>query len=49
MVPEVREYVGKKMEEGKSYAEALRCLQRHLANVIYKTLVEDSKRVKITT
>lgn len=49
IVPEVREYVGKKkMGEGKSYAEALRCLQRHLANVIYKTLVEDAKRVSTT-
>jgi transposase len=49
IVPEVRVYVGKKMEEGKSYKEGLRCLQRHLSNVIYKTLVEDAKRVAVTT
>jgi transposase len=49
MVPEVRDYLGKKLEEGKSYKEALRCLQRHLANVIYRTLVEDAKRVAVTT
>lgn len=43
-VPEVREFVGRKMNEGKSYKEALRCLQRHLTNVVYKTLLEDSRR-----
>jgi transposase len=49
MVPEVREFVGKKMGEGKSYKEALRCLQRHLTNVVYRRLQEDAKRSAITT
>lgn len=43
-VPEVRDFVGRKLEEGKSYKEALRCLQRHLTNVVYRTLLEDARR-----
>jgi transposase len=44
IVPEAREFVGRKMQEGRSYKEALRCLQRHLANVVYRVLVEDARR-----
>jgi len=43
-LPQARAFVGRKMEEGRSYKEALRCLQRHLTNVVYKTLVEDAQR-----
>lgn len=49
VVPEARQFVGRKMEEGKSYKEALRCLQRHLSNVVYRTLVEDDKRTAMGT
>lgn len=43
LCPEARDFVGRKMQEGKSYKEALRCLQRHLANVVYRTLIKDAK------
>ena len=43
IVPEARDFVGRKMQEGRSYKEALRCLQRHLANVVYRVLVEDER------
>jgi transposase len=49
VVPEVREYVGRKLKEGKSYKEALRCLQRRLTDVVYKTLLEDAKRLASMT
>lgn len=43
-VPEAKEYITRKMQEGRSYKEALRCLQRQLSNVIYRTLIEDARR-----
>lgn len=49
VVPEARAFVGRKMEEGRSYKEALRCLQRHLTNVVYRTLLEDAKGVAMAT
>jgi transposase len=45
VVPEAREYVGRKMQEGRSYKEAIRSLQRHLTNVVYRTLIEDAERI----
>lgn len=41
--PEAKAFVSRKMEEGRSYKEALRCLQRHLSNVVYRALVDDAK------
>ena len=49
VVPEAREFVARKMQEGKTYKEALRSLQRHLSNVVFRTLVEDAKRVQTMT
>jgi transposase len=34
-------YVQRRRAEGKSYREALRCLKRHLARVVYRQLVAD--------
>lgn len=42
-VPEERDFVGRKFEEDKPYKEAIRCLQRHLTNVVYRTLLEDAR------
>lgn len=47
VVPEARAFVSRKMEEGRSYKEALRALQRHLANVVYRRLVDDARRLQI--
>jgi len=40
-----REYLARKESEGHSRREALRCLKRHLARVVYRTLraIEDEK------
>jgi transposase len=35
-------YVTRRMEEGKSRLEALRCLKRHLADVVFRTMVADA-------
>jgi transposase len=40
-----REYLARKEAEGQSRKEALRCLKRHLARVVYRTLraIEEEK------
>ena len=40
-----KEYLARKQEEGHSRKEALRCLKRHLARVVYRTLraIEEKK------
>ena len=38
---EARAYVERKRTEGKSYKEAVRCLKRHLSNVVYRQLRND--------
>jgi transposase len=40
--PGARAYLERKLAEGKSAAEARRCLKRHLANVVYRALVADT-------
>ena len=39
--PEARRYLEKKLQEGKSRREGLRCLKRHLSNVVYRHLIND--------
>jgi hypothetical protein len=36
-------YYRKKIDEGKSRKEALRCLKRRVADAVYKSLMADSK------
>jgi transposase len=45
MHPPARAYLARKQAEGKSRREALRCLKRHLARVVYRTLqaIEEQK------
>jgi transposase len=38
-----RAYIARKLSEGKSRREALRCLKRHLANVVYRALKTDQE------
>lgn len=38
--PRAQQYLERKIAEGKSRKEALRCLKRHLANVVYRILSE---------
>jgi transposase len=41
--PETRDYVARKRAEGKTTAEALRCLKRHLARRIWHSLRETGR------
>ena len=45
--PEARLYMERKRAEGKSYREALRCLKRNLANVIYRRLMDDRRAAEV--
>lgn len=40
--PEAKEYLARQKEAGKSPKESMRCLKRHLSNVIYRCLVADA-------
>ncbi len=42
--PRAQAYMAKRMSEGKSRLEALRCLKRHLANVVMRTMLADANR-----
>ena len=39
--PDARAYLARKRAEGKSPAEARRCLKRHLAAVVYRAMIRD--------
>lgn len=39
--PETQSYVQRLRTEGKSFREAMRCLKRHLSNVVYRRMVAD--------
>ena len=40
---EVATYYRKKMEEGKSHKEALRCLKRRVSDAVFRSLVANSQ------
>lgn len=46
--PAARSYLERKLAEGKSAAEARRCLKRHLANVVYRALSADQQEAALT-
>lgn len=39
--PDARSYLARKRSEGKTAAEARRCLKRHLAGVVYRAMIRD--------
>jgi len=43
-VPEAKTYLARQREAGKTYKEAMRCLKRHLANVVYRHLQVDASK-----
>jgi transposase len=45
--PAARAYIERKRAEGKTFKEAMRCLKRHLAKVIYRRLRTDARNVEI--
>jgi transposase len=46
--PAARVYLERKTGEGKSAAEARRCLKRHLSNVVYRALLADHYALALT-
>lgn len=40
-------YHRKKLAEGKSRREAMRCLKRRVSDVVFKTLVADTRRASL--
>ncbi len=40
--PAARAYIERKRAEGKSFKEAMRCLKRQLAKVVYRRLLQDA-------
>lgn len=42
--PQAKTYMARRIAEGRSWLEALRCLKRHLANVIWRTMLADAQR-----
>jgi transposase len=44
--PEAKAYLARQREAGKSHKEAMRCLKRHLSNVVYRHLLLDAGRLE---
>lgn len=44
-----RAYLARKQAEGKSWKEAMRCLKRHLARVVYRQMLADAVELQLTT
>lgn len=46
--PRARAYIARRRAEGKSTAEAMRSLKRHLSDVVYRQLRDDAEAVALT-
>jgi transposase len=42
--PRAKTYMARRIAEGKSWLDALRCLKRHLADAIWRTMLADAQR-----
>jgi transposase len=47
--PRAKAYLARKRAEGKSWREALRCLKRQLAKIIYRALILDAAETTVLT
>jgi transposase len=47
ITPAAQAYMARQREAGKSHKEAMRCLKRHLSNVVYRQLVADVGRAEL--
>jgi hypothetical protein len=39
--PPARSYLERRRAEGKTWREGIRCLKRHLSDVVYRTMLHD--------
>jgi transposase len=46
IMPDAQAYMTRQREAGKSHKEAMRCLKRHLSNVVYRHLQADVRRAE---
>jgi transposase len=44
-----RDYYQRKRAGGKTHKEAMRCLKRHLANIVYRTMIHDTEASLLLT
>jgi len=42
-----RAYIERRRAEGKTWREAMRCLKRHLSNVVYRQLLDDAEALMV--
>jgi len=42
-------YLDRKRAEGKTWLDSVRCLKRHLADVVYRQMIEDMCESALTT
>ncbi len=47
ITPEAQAYMARQREAGKSHKEAMRCLKRHLSNLVYRHLEADARTVNL--
>jgi transposase len=47
VMPDAQAYMARQREAGKSHKEAMRCLKRHLSNVVYRHLQTDARTVNL--
>jgi transposase len=47
VLPEAKAYIARRRGAGKSHKEAMRCLKRHLSNVVYRRLIADASRTDL--
>lgn len=41
-----RAFLSKKLAEGKTSKDAMRCLKRHISNDLYRKMIRDLQRIK---
>jgi transposase len=44
--PRTRAFLSKKLSEGKTHKDAMRCLKRHISNDVYRQMIKDLNRLK---
>ena len=44
--PEAKSYIERCRAAGKTHKEAMRCLKRHLCNVVYRQIMADARRLE---
>ncbi len=47
--PRAQGYLDRKRAEGKTWLDSIRCLKRHLADVVYRQMIEDLCQSALTT